>query len=54
MGAFKSSLVISNKEKIKNIKPSNPKWVFKHAENVQVPFVEVNIYIHINIWWYKI
>lgn len=56
MGAYKSSLVINDKEAIKNLKPSHPEWVFRHAEKVQIPFVEVcNTFLFWRIlhWYYK-
>jgi len=42
MGAYSTHLIIDKSQIIKNLKPKNPMWLFRHAESCQVPFSEAS------------
>nr|CAB3262928.1 uncharacterized protein LOC100185292 [Phallusia mammillata] len=41
MGAYNAHFTVESHKQIKNLKPSNPQWIFKHAEACGMPFAEV-------------
>lgn len=40
MGSYTSTFAVPNKT-LQRVKPSNPKWIFKHSETFDIPFLEV-------------
>ena len=40
MGSYTSAFAVPNKT-VKRLKPNSPKWIFKHAEAFEIPFLEV-------------